>query len=137
MAEKSIRFTLGSDSLFPLSYQRTTGSKTGITWDVIKFQEGLMIQYGKYAFSWSTATTLMTGTTGGIYTAAAQNAYYAVTFADTPTVIVRPSINGTVGTMSGYTRPLTNYCNIYVFSTSNITTATSCQVSILAIGRWK
>lgn len=125
-----------ADHVHPLEYTMTTSSKTGITWQIYKFTEGLMIQHGIYTFTWTNASKLIQGSSGAIYIAPAQTIQFGSSFANNqPSIFVTPSANGTVGTLAGYARATTSSLDLYVFTaqTSNVST----QVSIIAIGRWK
>lgn len=121
--------------MFPLTYNHSTVSKTGITWHVYKFVEGLMIQHGIYTFTWTNSGTLITGSSGGLRTSAAQTITFGASFTASPAVFTTPSANNTVGTIAGYARASTSSVDLYVFTTQ--TSNVSTQVSIVAVGRWK
>ena len=124
-----------ADHVHPFEYTRTTSSKTGITWNIYKFAEGLMIQYGIYTFNWSSSGNVLVGTTSALKTSATVTVQFGESFNSQPMVSVTPSINGTVVSICGYSRAISSSVDLYVLSTASGSIST--QVSIVAIGRWK
>lgn len=124
-----------ADHVHPFEYTRTTSSKTGITWNIYKFAEGLMIQCGTYTFNWTNSGTVLAGTSGTLRTSPAVTVQFGESFNSQPMVSVTPSVNGTVLTIAGYARAASSSVDLYVLSGASGSIST--QVSIIAIGRWK
>ena len=124
-----------ADHVHPFEYTRTTSSKTGITWNIYKFAEGLMIQCGTYTFNWTNSGTVLAGTTGALRTSPVVTVQFGASFNSQPMVSVTPSVNGTVLTIAGYARAISSSVDLYVLSGASGSIST--QVSIIAIGRWK